>query len=135
MPTINQLTKRPRKEIKKKVDPVLGNAPHRKGTCTKVYVTGPKKPNSANRTCVKISLTSGRSTRTKKRKTEVIAYVPFQDGRKDAKVHGVLYIERKNKVDLPGIRYVVKRGWGDLPGVNNARQGRSLKGAKRPEKN
>jgi ribosomal protein S12 len=61
--------------------------------------------------------------------------VPFQDGRKDAKVHGVFYIERKNKVDLPGVRYVVKRGWGDLPGVTSARQGRSLRGTKKPEKN
>lgn len=135
MPTINQLVRKSRKIVKSKQDPVLGGAPQRKGVCTKVYLASPKKPNSANRACGKFILSSGNSTKAKKRKTEVIAYIPYENARKDLKVHGVVLLQKKNKVDLPGIKYIVTRGAADVPGVISARQGRSLKGTTKPSSN
>jgi small subunit ribosomal protein S12 len=130
MPTLNQLVRNSRKIIKKKKDPVLGRAPQRSGTCTKVYVSPPKKPNSANRACAKITLTNASKKYHKGLKKEVIAYIPYEGH--NLKQHSSVMIQRRNKVDLPGVRFVVMRGKGDLQGVLKSRQGRSLKGNKKP---
>ena len=133
MPTLNQLVKKPRihKVIKK--DRVLGYAPQRSGTCTKVYVSPPKKPNSANRACAKITLTHASRKYHKGLKKEIIAYIPYE--KHNLKIHSSVVIQKRNKVDLPGVKYVVVRGLRDLQGVQNSRQGRSLKGTKKPSTN
>lgn len=130
MPTLNQLVRKPRVIVKKKYDTVLGLAPQRSGICTKVYATNPKKPNSANRACAKITLTNMSKKYHKGLKKEVIAYIPYEGH--NLKPHSSVLIQRRNKVDLPGVRHVIIRGKYDLQGVAASRRGRSLKGNKKP---
>lgn len=130
MPTLNQLVRKNRVFKAKKKDTVLGNAPQRSGTCTKVYVSPPKKPNSANRACAKITLTHASKKYHKGLKKEIIAYIPYE--KHNLKAHSSVIIHKRNKVDLPGVKYVIIRGKGDLQGVAESRQARSLKGNKKP---
>lgn len=132
MPTLNQLVRTVRKTAPKKINRVLGRAPQRSGVCTKIYVAPPKKPNSANRACAKITLTNGSKLYHKKLKKEIIAYIPYEGH--NLKPHSSVLIAAGNKVDLPGVRFKVIRGKRDLQGVVKSRQGRSRKGNKKPAK-
>lgn len=124
MPTINQLVKqnRKRKAVLSK-SPALKKCPQRKGVCTKVYTTTPKKPNSALRKVAKVRLTSG---------YEVIVYIGGEGH--NLQEHSVVLIRGGRVPDLPGVRYHVIRGALDCQGVKNRKQARSLYGAKKPKK-
>jgi small subunit ribosomal protein S12 len=124
MPTINQLvrTGRSLKEMKSKV-PALGCSPQKRGVCTRVYTTTPKKPNSALRKVARIRLTNG---------YEVTAYIGGEGH--NLQEHSVVLIRGGRVKDLPGVRYHIVRGSLDTAGVDGRRQGRSKYGSKKPKK-
>jgi small subunit ribosomal protein S12 len=123
MPTINQLVKRNRKPVKyRSKSPALKNCPQRRGVCTRVYTTTPKKPNSAIRKVAKVRLTTG---------IEVIAYIPGEGH--NLQEHSVVLLRGGRVKDLPGVRYHIVRGALDTGGVTKRRQSRSHYGAKRPK--
>ncbi|WAT17941.1 30S ribosomal protein S12 [Aurantiacibacter sp. MUD11] len=123
MPTINQLVRKPRKPIvKKSKSAAMESAPQKRGVCTRVYTTTPKKPNSALRKVAKIRLTNQR---------EVIAYIPGEGH--NLQEHSVVLIRGGRVRDLPGVRYHVLRGVLDTQGVKDRKQSRSKYGAKRPK--
>lgn len=103
--------------------PALKNCPQRRGVCTRVYTTTPKKPNSALRKVARVRLTNG---------IEVTAYIPGEGH--NLQEHSIVLVEGGRVKDLPGVRYHVVRGALDTAGVEERRQGRSLYGTKRPKK-
>jgi small subunit ribosomal protein S12 len=123
MPTINQLIRKPRvtQHAKRKV-PALQQSPQKRGVCTRVYTTTPKKPNSALRKVAKVRLTNG---------FEVIGYIPGEGH--NLQEHSVVMIRGGRVKDLPGVRYHILRGVLDTQGVKNRKQRRSKYGAKRPK--
>ena len=123
MATINQLVNNPRKRsvVKSKV-PALKACPQRRGVCTRVYTTTPKKPNSALRKVARVRLTSG---------FEVTSYIGGEGH--NLQEHGVVLIRGGRVKDLPGVRYHIVRGALDTSGVNNRKHGRSKYGTKRPK--
>jgi small subunit ribosomal protein S12 len=123
MPTINQLIAKPRvvQKSRKKV-PALQQSPQKRGVCTRVYTTTPKKPNSALRKVAKVRLTNG---------FEVIGYIPGEGH--NLQEHSVVMIRGGRVKDLPGVRYHILRGVLDTQGVKNRKQRRSKYGAKRPK--
>ncbi len=124
MARINQLVRKPRKLQKKKTTvPALKQCPQRRGVCTRVYTTTPKKPNSALRKVARVRVTSG---------MEVTAYIGGEGH--NLQEHSVVLIRGGRVKDLPGVRYHVVRGSLDTAGVANRRRGRSKYGAKRPKK-
>ena len=123
MATINQLVRKPRQApVYKSPSPALANCPQRRGVCTRVYTTTPKKPNSALRKVAKIRLTNG---------FEVIGYIPGEGH--NLQEHSVVLIRGGRVKDLPGVRYHIVRGVLDTQGVKNRKQSRSKYGAKRPK--
>lgn len=123
MPTIQQLVRKGRKEIiKKSKSPALDSCPQKRGVCTRVYTTTPKKPNSAMRKVAKVRLTNG---------IEVIAYIPGEGH--NLMEHSIVLIRGGRVKDLPGVRYHIVRGALDTAGVNNRNQSRSKYGTKRPK--
>ncbi len=123
MPTINQLVRKSRKpKAKKSKSPALTNCPQRRGVCTRVYTTTPKKPNSALRKVARVRLTNG---------YEVTAYIPGEGHR--LQEHSVVLIRGGRVKDLPGVRYHIVRGVLDCGGVEGRKQGRSKYGTKRPK--
>ena len=123
MPTVNQLVRKGRKVPKTKVKtPALRGAPQKRGVCTRVYTTTPKKPNSAMRKVAKVRLTNG---------FEVISYIPGESH--NLQEHSVVLIRGGRVKDLPGVRYHILRGVLDTQGVKNRKQRRSKYGAKRPK--
>ena len=124
MPTIQQLIRIERKKVvKRKKTPALQDCPQRRGVCTRVYTTTPKKPNSALRKVARVRLTNG---------IEVSAYIPGEGH--NLQEHSVVMIRGGRVKDLPGVRYHIVRGTLDTAGVNDRRQRRSKYGAKRPKK-
>jgi len=121
--TINQLIAQPREvqKSRKKV-PALQQSPQKRGVCTRVYTTTPKKPNSALRKVAKVRLTNG---------FEVIGYIPGEGH--NLQEHSVVMIRGGRVKDLPGVRYHILRGVLDTQGVKNRKQRRSKYGAKRPK--
>ena len=123
MPTINQLVRKGRSKIRAKTaSPALKSCPQKRGVCTRVYTTTPKKPNSALRKVAKVRLTNQR---------EVISYIPGEGH--NLQEHSVVLIRGGRVRDLPGVRYHVLRGVLDTQGVKDRRQSRSKYGAKRPK--
>ncbi|ATS18035.1 30S ribosomal protein S12 [Synechococcus sp. PCC 6717] len=123
MPTIQQLIRQERELLKKKTkSPALKSCPQRRGVCTRVYTTTPKKPNSALRKVARVRLTSG---------FEVTAYIPGIGH--NLQEHSVVMIRGGRVKDLPGVRYHIIRGTLDTAGVKDRKQGRSKYGAKRPK--
>jgi small subunit ribosomal protein S12 len=123
MPTINQLVRKPRtRAIKKTNVPAMQSCPQKRGVCTRVYTTTPKKPNSALRKVAKVRLTNG---------FEVITYIGGEGH--NLQEHSVVLIRGGRVKDLPGVRYHTVRGALDTAGVNDRRQSRSKYGAKRPK--
>ena len=123
MPTVNQLIRKPRTApVKRNKVPALQENPQKRGVCTRVYTTTPKKPNSALRKVAKIRLTNSR---------EVISYIPGEGH--NLQEHSVVLIRGGRVRDLPGVRYHVLRGVLDTQGVKDRRQSRSKYGAKRPK--
>ncbi len=123
MPTINQLVRKGRKkETKKNPTPALKGSPQRRGVCTRVYTTTPKKPNSALRKVARIRLTTG---------YEITAYIPGEGH--NLQEHNIVLVRGGRVKDLPGIRYTVVRGALDTSGVEDRRQARSKYGTKKPE--
>ena len=121
MPTLNQLVRKSRKQIKEKSNvPALQQCPQRRGVCTRVYTTTPKKPNSALRKVAKVRLTNG---------MEVISYIPGVGH--NLQEHSVVMIRGGRVKDLPGVRYHIIRGTLDTQGVDNRKQGRSKYGTKK----
>ena len=124
VPTINQLVRKGREPQKAKTSsPALKDSPQKRGVCTRVYTTTPKKPNSALRKVARVRLTNG---------IEVTAYVPGEGH--NLQEHSIVLIRGGRVKDLPGVRYHVIRGALDSSGVDTRRQGRSKYGAKRPKK-
>ena len=124
MPTINQLIKKERIQQKNQTkSPALDSCPQRRGVCTRVYTTTPKKPNSALRKVAKVRLSNG---------FEVISYIPGIGH--NLQEHSVVLIRGGRVKDLPGVRYHIVRGVLDLQGVNGRLQSRSKYGTKRPKK-
>ena len=124
MPTINQLIRQPRVSVKaKSKSPALASCPQKRGVCTRVYTTTPKKPNSAMRKVAKVRLTNG---------FEVISYIGGEGH--NLQEHSVVLIRGGRVKDLPGVRYHIIRGTLDTQGVAGRMQGRSKYGAKRPKK-
>ncbi|HHH54152.1 MAG TPA: 30S ribosomal protein S12 [Bacteroidetes bacterium] len=123
MPTINQLVRKGRKQIisKSKSKALQGN-PQRRGVCTRVYTTTPKKPNSALRKVTKVRLTNG---------LEVIAYIPGEGH--NLQEHSIVLVRGGRVKDLPGVRYTIVRGALDTAGVSDRKQSRSKYGTKRPK--
>ncbi|OGI57859.1 MAG: 30S ribosomal protein S12 [Candidatus Muproteobacteria bacterium RBG_19FT_COMBO_61_10] len=123
MPTINQLVRKPRTRAKQKTTvPALQACPQRRGVCTRVYTTTPKKPNSALRKVARVRLTNG---------YEVTTYIGGEGH--NLQEHSVILIRGGRVKDLPGVRYHTVRGTLDTAGVADRRQGRSKYGAKRPK--
>ena len=123
MPTINQLIRKGREKIKKKTNtPALKGAPQKRGVCTRVYTSTPKKPNSALRKVARVRLTTG---------IEVTAYIPGIGH--NLQEHSVVLVRGGRVKDLPGVRYHIVRGTLDTLGVEDRKQGRSKYGAKRPK--
>ena len=123
MPTINQLLRKARVSIKRKpTGPALKGSPQRRGVCTRVYTTTPKKPNSALRKVARVRLTSG---------YEVTAYIGGEGH--NLQEHSVVLIRGGRVKDLPGVRYHIVRGTLDSAGVDKRRRGRSKYGAKKPK--
>ncbi|MDH5642562.1 MAG: 30S ribosomal protein S12 [Gemmatimonadota bacterium] len=123
MPTINQLVRRGRKAIlKKDKAPALKGSPQKRGVCTRVYTTTPKKPNSALRKVARVRLTNG---------FEVTSYIGGEGH--NLQEHSIVLIRGGRVKDLPGVRYHIVRGTLDASGVQDRRQGRSKYGAKRPK--
>ncbi len=123
MPTINQLIRKPRKDkrVRNKVPALEGN-PQKRGVCTRVYTTTPKKPNSALRKVAKVRLVNG---------YEVIGYIPGEGH--NLQEHSVVMLRGGRVKDLPGVRYHILRGVLDTHGVKDRKQRRSHYGAKRPK--
>jgi small subunit ribosomal protein S12 len=123
MPTINQLIRKPRAPLatRNKV-PALQASPQKRGVCTRVYTTTPKKPNSALRKVARVRLTNG---------YEVTSYIPGEGH--NLQEHSVVMIRGGRVKDLPGVRYHIIRGTLDTQGVKDRRQRRSKYGAKRPK--
>ena len=123
MPTINQLVRKGRTSVKKRNKvPALDKSPQKRGVCTRVYTTTPKKPNSALRKVARVKLTNGE---------EVSAYIPGEGH--NLQEHSVVLIRGGRVKDLPGVRYHILRGTLDTQGVSARKQRRSLYGAKRPK--
>ena len=123
MPTINQLIRKPRKKVETKSKvPALESSPHKRGVCTRVYTTTPKKPNSALRKVAKVRLTNG---------YEVISYIGGEGH--NLQEHSVVLLRGGRVKDLPGVRYHMVRGSLDTAGVKDRKQSRSKYGAKRPK--
>jgi len=125
MPTVNQLIRKGRKPLpgRNKV-PALQGSPQKRGVCTRVYTTTPKKPNSALRKVAKVRLTG-------KGGYEVVSYIPGEGH--NLQEHSVVLIRGGRVKDLPGVRYHIIRGVLDTQGVKDRKQRRSLYGAKRPK--
>jgi small subunit ribosomal protein S12 len=124
VPTISQLIRKPRKRKTKKSNaPALDSCPQRRGVCTRVYTTTPKKPNSALRKVARVRLSSG---------VEVTSYIPGEGH--NLQEHSIVYIRGGRIKDIPGVRYHVLRGVADTQGVEGRNQGRSKYGTKRPKK-
>jgi len=123
MATINQLVRKPRNpKTYKSASPALQDCPQRRGVCTRVYTTTPKKPNSALRKVAKVRLTTG---------IEAVCYIPGEGH--NLQEHSVVLIRGGRVKDLPGVRYHILRGVLDTQGVKDRKQRRSLYGAKRPK--
>jgi len=123
MPTINQLVRKRRKVMHpRSKTPALKGNPQKRGVCTRVYTTTPKKPNSALRKVCKVRLSSG---------YEVSAYIPGEGH--NLQEHSIVLVRGGRVKDLPGVRYHIVRGVLDTAGVEGRRQGRSVYGAKRPK--
>jgi len=123
MPTIQQLVRQGREQQRRKrVSPALQACPQRRGVCTRVYTTTPKKPNSALRKVARVRLTNG---------IEVTAYIPGIGH--NLQEHSVVLIRGGRVKDLPGVRYHIIRGTLDSIGVQDRKQGRSKYGAKKPK--
>ena len=123
MPTINQLVRKGRKRVlKKTATPALASNPQKRGVCTRVYTTTPKKPNSALRKVARVRLTNGR---------EVNAYIPGEGH--NLQEHSIVLIEGGRVKDLPGVRYHVVRGTLDTSGVSDRTTSRSRYGTKKPK--
>jgi small subunit ribosomal protein S12 len=123
MPTINQLIRKPRaKVVAKSKVPALEACPQKRGVCTRVYTTTPKKPNSALRKVAKVRLTNG---------YEVISYIGGEGH--NLQEHSVVLLRGGRVKDLPGVRYHMVRGSLDTAGVKDRKQSRSKYGAKRPK--
>ena len=123
MPTINQLVRKGRTAQKKRNKvPALGSCPQKRGVCTRVYTTTPKKPNSALRKVARVKLTNGQ---------EVSAYIPGEGH--NLQEHSVVLLRGGRVKDLPGVRYHVLRGVLDTQGVSERKQRRSKYGTKRPK--
>ncbi len=123
MPTINQLVRKGRKQItKKRTAPALDRSPQKRGVCTRVSTTTPKKPNSALRKIARVRLTNG---------IEATAYIPGIGH--NLQEHSVVLVRGGRVKDLPGVRYHLVRGALDAAGVENRAQGRSKYGTKKPK--
>jgi small subunit ribosomal protein S12 len=123
MPTINQLVRKGRKDVPKKDrTPALKGSPHKRGVCTRVYTTTPKKPNSALRKVARVRLTNG---------FEVTSYIPGEGH--NLQEHSIVLIRGGRVKDLPGVRYHIVRGTLDASGVADRKQSRSKYGTKRPK--
>jgi len=123
MPTINQLVRKGRQQVRKKTTaPALVSCPQRRGVCVRVYTTTPKKPNSALRKVARVRLTSG---------YEVTAYIPGIGH--NLQEHSVVLVRGGRVKDLPGVRYHIVRGTLDAVGVQDRKQSRSKYGAKKPK--
>jgi small subunit ribosomal protein S12 len=123
MPTINHLIRKGRRRtVKKTASPALKASPQKRGICTRVYTTTPKKPNSALRKVARVRLVNG---------MEVTAYIPGEGH--NLQEHSTVMIRGGRVKDLPGVRYHIIRGTLDTQGVSNRRQGRSKYGVKRPK--
>jgi len=124
VPTLNQLVRHGRKRIVKKgTAPALNHCPQKRGVCTRVYTTTPKKPNSALRKVARVRLTN---------QLEVTAYIPGEGH--NLQEHSIVMIRGGRVKDLPGVRYHIVRGVLDTSGVQDRRQARSKYGAKLPKK-
>jgi len=123
VPTIAQLVRKGRKMVQKKTkSPALTNCPQKRGVCTRVYTTTPKKPNSALRKVARVRLTNG---------IEVTSYIPGVGH--NLQEHSIVLIRGGRVKDLPGVRYHIIRGTLDSAGVADRRRGRSKYGAKKPK--
>ena len=123
MPTINQLIRKPRRRpVTRNKVPALNSCPQKRGVCTRVYTTTPKKPNSALRKVARVRLTNG---------FEVTSYIPGEGH--NLQEHSVVMIRGGRVKDLPGVRYHIISGTLDTQGVKDRRQRRSKYGAKRPK--
>ena len=123
MPTINQLVRQGREVEKiKSKSPAMENSPQRRGVCTRVYTTTPKKPNSALRKVARVRLTNG---------IEVTSYIPGEGH--NLQDHSIVLVRGGRVKDLPGVRYHIVRGTLDTTGVDGRRQRRSKYGTKRPK--
>jgi small subunit ribosomal protein S12 len=123
VPTLNQLVRKNRtKIVKKSTAPALEGSPQKRGVCTRVSTTTPKKPNSALRKIARVRLTNG---------TEITAYIPGIGH--NLQEHSVVLVRGGRVKDLPGVRYHLIRGALDAAGVDNRKQGRSKYGTKRPK--
>jgi small subunit ribosomal protein S12 len=123
MPTINQLIRKGRERLATKTaSPALKSCPQKRGVCTRVYTTTPKKPNSALRKVARVRLTNG---------MEVTSYIPGEGH--NLQEHSSVLIRGGRVKDLPGVRYHIIRGTLDTQGVNKRKQSRSKYGAKRPK--
>lgn len=123
MATVNQLVRKPRVDVKKKSNvPALESCPQRRGVCTRVYTTTPKKPNSAMRKVARVRLTNG---------FEVSSYIGGEGH--NLQEHSVVLIRGGRVKDLPGVRYHTVRGSLDTSGVSDRKQGRSKYGTKKPK--
>lgn len=124
MPTINQLVRKGRKKsVEKKKTPALKGNPQKRGVCTRVFTTTPKKPNSALRKVARVRLVNG---------IEVTAYIPGEGH--NLQEHSIVLVRGGRVRDLPGVRYKIIRGAYDCAPVNNRMKARSRYGAKRPKK-
>ncbi len=123
MPTINQLVRRSRKDVvENSKSPALKSNPFKRGVCTRVYTTTPKKPNSALRKVAKVRLTN---------QIEIIAYIPGEGH--NLQEHSIVLVRGGRVKDLPGVRYHIVRGSLDASGVNGRNQSRSKYGTKKPK--
>ena len=123
MPTLNQLVRNSRKKaVRKSKSPAMQQCPQKRGVCTRVYTTTPKKPNSALRKVARVRLTNG---------IEVTSYIPGVGH--NLQEHSVVLIRGGRVKDLPGVRYHIVMGTLDMAGVADRRRGRSKYGAKRPK--
>ncbi len=123
MPTINQLVRSSRRKVTwKSKAPAMAGSPQKRGVCTRVYTTTPKKPNSALRKVARVRLTNG---------IEVTAYIPGEGH--NLQEHSIVMIRGGRVKDLPGVRYHIIRGTLDTAGVAERKQGRSKYGAKKPK--
>lgn len=123
MPTINQLVRNGREKVSwKSKSPALQSNPQKRGVCTRVYTTTPKKPNSALRKVARVRLQNG---------VEVTAYIPGEGH--NLQEHSIVLVRGGRVKDLPGVRYHIIRGSLDTQGVQDRKQGRSKYGAKKPK--